>query len=158
MARQSGCGTERNLRETEQRNLVLRILEMTEGHPTAQAVFEKARHEMPAISLGTVYRNLRLLVKQGTLIESKFGKMPARFEVRKQRHYHICCVDCGRLEDLAFPYQSGLDRRIERLARYQLQEHRMEFYGVCPQCQAKRAAKAMRPRRRLQALASPVRK
>ena len=120
-----------------QRQLVLRILESSEGHPTAQLVFEKARRKMPSISLATVYRNLKLLVEQGALIESKIGNKPSRFETRKQRHYHVCCVACGSLEDLVLPYQSGLDRQVERLVRYRLREHRMEFFGICPRCQAR---------------------
>ncbi len=92
---------------------------------------------MPSISLGTVYRNLRLLVKQGVLIESKIGNNPSRFETRKQRHYHVCCIKCGSLEDLVLPYQTRLDRQVERLVRYQLREHRMDFFGICPHCQTK---------------------
>lgn len=142
MAQQKGT-----LKASLQRRLVLQILESSEGHPTAQSVFEKARRQMPSISLATVYRNLRLLVKQGALTESKIGNNPSRFETRKQRHYHVCCVQCGSLEDLVLPYQSALDRRVERLVRYRLREHRMEFFGICPRCQARSRGSA-RGRRR----------
>jgi len=121
---------------SSQRRLVLQILESGEGHPTAHTVFEQARRRMPSISLATVYRNLRFLVRQGTLIESKIGNNASRFETRKQRHYHVCCVECGSLEDLVLPYQSALDKRVEQMVRYRLREHRMEFYGICPKCQA----------------------
>ena len=122
-------------RSSVQRQLVHRIIESRRDHPTAQSVFEKAREQMPSISLGTVYRNLQLLVDQGLLLERKIGNRPARYEAQRQRHYHICCVQCGALEDLSVPYQEILDRRVQRMVRYQLQEHRMEFYGICPQCQ-----------------------
>ena len=124
-------------RSSIQRKLVRQILETARDHPTAQAVFKRARGRMPSISLGTVYRNLQLLVDEGLLLERKIGKKPARYEARRQRHYHICCIECGALEDLAVPYQESLDRRVARLVRYRLQEHRMEFYGICPRCQAK---------------------
>lgn len=126
----------RKLRSSSQRSLVHQIVESAHDHPTAQAVFERARKRMPSISLGTVYRNLQLLVEQGMLLERKVGNRPARYEANRYRHYHIYCLQCGALEDLAVPYQEVLDRRVQKLVRYKLQEHRMEFYGICPQCQA----------------------
>ena len=122
-------------RSSIQRKLVNQILEAAHDHPTAQTVFERARQKMPSISLGTVYRNLQFLVCQGVVLERKLGNRPARYEANRHRHYHICCVQCGALEDLSVPYQNVLDRRVQRMVRYRLQEHRMEFFGVCPRCQ-----------------------
>ncbi len=133
-------------RSSHQRHLVRQIIESSHDHPTALAVFERARQKMPSISLGTVYRNLQLLVDAGLARERKIGTKPARYEARHERHYHVCCVECGALEDLAVPYQEALDRRVERLVRYRLQEHRMEFCGVCPRCQTRAQA---HPARRL---------
>lgn len=121
-------------RKSEQRNLVFKIVEKRYDHPTAQDVFEQARNKMPAISLGTVYRNLQRLVDQGSLIESKNGRKRARYEARRHRHYHIHCTECGSLEDVSVPYQEALDRRVAKQLRYQLEEHRLEFYGICPRC------------------------
>ena len=120
-----------------QRTVIRESIAASHDHPTAQVVFERARQRIPAISLGTVYRNLQLLVEQGLLLERKIGNQPARYETCRHRHYHICCIECGAFEDLAVPYQEALDRRVERLVRYRLREHRMEFYGVCPRCQAR---------------------
>ncbi len=92
---------------------------------------------MPSISLGTVYRNLQILLSQNLLIESKIGRKPARYETRHHRHYHITCTVCGALEDVAVPYQQELDRKVAREMSCRLQEHRMEFLGVCPGCQKK---------------------
>jgi Fe2+ or Zn2+ uptake regulation protein len=126
----------RKLRSSNQRSLVRQIVESAHDHPTAQAVFERARRRMPSISLGTVYRNLQLLVDQGLLSEQKVDNRPARYEANRYRHYHICCLQCGALEDLSVPYQEILDRRVQKMVRYKLREHRMEFYGICPKCQA----------------------
>ena len=126
------------MRRSRQRSVVLDVVGKSGGHPTAQWVYEAARREVPSISLGTVYRNLRLLVEQGALKESKVGNKPARYEVLKERHYHLCCVECGELEDLAIRYQKGLDRRVQRLVRYRLREHRIEFLGICPKCFGRR--------------------
>jgi len=124
------------LRFSNQRSLVQEIVESAHDHPTAQEVFDRARKRIPSISLGTVYRNLQLLVDEGLLSERKVDNRPARYEANRHRHYHICCSRCGALEDLSVPYQKLLDRRVQKMVRYKLQEHRMEFYGICPQCQA----------------------
>lgn len=137
---------EQSERKTAQRNLVYQIVAGRCDHPTAQDVYEQARAGIPAISLGTVYRNLQRLVDQGKLIESKNGPKPARYEARRHRHYHIHCTECGTLEDVSVPYQQELDRKVARQLRYQLDEHRLEFYGICPRCQAKlRKAAPSRP-------------
>ena len=121
-------------RPSRQHRLVYEIVERSHNHPTAHQVFAQARRSIPSISLGTVYRNLRQLADQGHVQENKMGGEPARFEVPHRKHYHIWCVECGRLEDLMLPYQAALDRRAQRLVRYRLEEHRMEFFGVCPEC------------------------
>jgi Fe2+ or Zn2+ uptake regulation protein len=119
---------------SRQRRLVYEIVEESFDHPTAHQVFSKARRTIPSISLGTVYRNLRQLAEQGVVQESKMGGEPARFEVPRKKHYHIWCVQCGRIEDLMLPYQASLDRKAQRLVGYRLEQHRMEFFGVCPEC------------------------
>ena len=134
--RSTAESADRKLRSSNQRTLVHQIVELAHDHPTAQVVFERARKRMPSISLGTVYRNLQLLAEQGLLLERKVDNRPARYEANRCRHYHICCLQCGALEDLSVPYQEVLDRRVQKMVRYKLQEHRMEFYGICPQCQA----------------------
>lgn len=126
----------RKLRSSSQRSLVHRIVQSAQDHPTAQTVFERARIHIPSISLGTVYRNLQLLVEQGLLRERKFDNRPARYEAKRHHHYHISCLRCGALEDLSVPYQAVLDRRVQETVPYKLKGHRMEFYGICPQCQA----------------------
>jgi Fe2+ or Zn2+ uptake regulation protein len=126
----------RKLRSSNQRSVVQQVVESAHDHPTAQAVFDRARTRIPSISLGTVYRNLQLLVQEGLLLERKVDDRPARYEANRSRHYHICCFQCGALENLSVPYQKLLDRRVQKMVRYKLQEHRMEFYGICPQCQA----------------------
>ena len=121
-------------RQSRQRRLVFKIVERSHNHPTAHQVFAQARRGIPSISLGTVYRNLRQLADEGHVRENKMGGEPARFEVPRRKHYHIWCVECGRLEDLTLPYQDALDRKAQRLVRFRLEQHRMEFFGVCPEC------------------------
>ena len=50
-------------RMTRQRQAIMEMLAKTDEHPTAEMVYEAVRKQLPEISLGTVYRNLQLLVE-----------------------------------------------------------------------------------------------
>src|SRR5262249_2688510 len=51
----------RGLRLTDQRRLILAVVQETDRHPTAEWVHAAVRRRRPRVSLATVYRNLRLL-------------------------------------------------------------------------------------------------
>ena len=53
------------IRHTRQRQVILEELQNTDTHPTAAELHGRVRVLLPRISLGTVYRNLELLVKNG---------------------------------------------------------------------------------------------
>ena len=57
----------RGLRLTGPRHAVLEVVQATESHPTAEEVHRLVRRQLPRVSLGTIYRNLRLLVGAGLL-------------------------------------------------------------------------------------------
>ena len=54
-------------RNSKQRQLILDTLRSVHNHPTAEDVFQMVREKNPTISLGTVYRNLNLLVDNGDM-------------------------------------------------------------------------------------------
>ena len=60
---------DRGLRLTGPRHAVLEVVRGAESHPTAEEVHGLVRRRLPGVSLGTVYRNLRLLVGAGLLKE-----------------------------------------------------------------------------------------
>ncbi len=96
-----GKNTENNIkrRNTYQRRIILDILKSTDIHPTADWIYEMARKEIPNISLGTVYRNLKILKEEGLIIELNDGKQ-SRFDGRVDNHYHFKCEKCGHIYDI----------------------------------------------------------
>ena len=56
----------------KQREVILSVLRGTDTHPTADWVYQEVRKELPNISLGTIYRNLRILVESGQALELSF--------------------------------------------------------------------------------------
>ena len=123
-------------RVTDQRRLILEAVRGTEAHPAAEWVYRKVRRRLPRISLGTVYRNLKLLVEQGLIQELGSGGF-GRYDGNLARHHHFTCQVCGRISDLVEPVDRSLDRRVTSRTGLEIWHHRVEFYGRCAACQAK---------------------
>src|ERR1700716_2832227 len=91
----------RGLRLTGPRRLVLQVVRGTEAHPAAEWVHRVVRRRLPRVSLGTVYRNLRLLVAEG--LAAEIPGPHARFDANMEAHHHFTCVRCGRIVDASGP-------------------------------------------------------
>jgi len=122
-------------RVTDQRRLILEAVRGTDAHPTAEWVYRKVRRRRPRISLGTVYRNLKLLAEQG-LIREMDSRGFGRYDGNLARHHHFTCQVCGRISDLAEPVDLGVDRRVTSRTGLEIWHHRIEFYGRCAACLA----------------------
>ncbi|MBN2024208.1 MAG: transcriptional repressor [Pirellulales bacterium] len=134
----NGPGPRRN---TRQRAVVLEELRGVNTHPTAVELYQIVRRRLPKISLGTVYRNLELLSRAGTIRKLDLGSGEARFDGDTRRHEHVRCVRCGRVGDVdASPEEMAGRGALERLSTqaggYQILGYRLEFLGVCPRCAA----------------------
>lgn len=125
---------QRKLKSSRQRDLILGILRATRCHPTADWIYEKARKEMPNISLGTIYRNLNLLRDEGKIQEHCFGRNMNRYDGDLRDHYHVRCVVCGCVEDVPHISPRASSGEIEKLTGYKIHSHRLEFSGICPAC------------------------
>ncbi len=123
-------------RVTDQRRLILEAVRGTDAHPTAEWVYRKVRRRLPRISLGTVYRNLKLLAGQG-LIRDLNSRGFGRYDGNLDRHHHFTCQVCGQISDLAEPVDRRLDRRMTSRTGLEIWHHRIEFYGRCAACRAK---------------------
>jgi Fe2+ or Zn2+ uptake regulation protein len=127
----------RGLRSTRARRVILETVRGTDAHPTAEWVFRKVRRQLPRVSLGTVYRNLRLLVRAGLLVE-RADAGGFRFDGNTAEHHHFTCVACGRVYDLAERMDRGLHRRVASRTGFEVFRHRIEFYGRCAGCSTSR--------------------
>jgi Fur family transcriptional regulator, peroxide stress response regulator len=136
----------RGMRLTDQRRLILAVVQATEGHPTAEWVHGAVRRRLPRVSLGTVYRNLRLLAHHGLLTEIAGGPT-LRFDARVERHHHFTCSACGRIFDLEEPVDARLDARVAAQTGFHVSHHRIEFYGSCGRCTSRRPGRRRRSRR-----------
>jgi len=122
-------------RKSRHRQRILEILSETKSHPTADWVYERLKEEIPELSLGTVYRNLHVLKEQGHIEKLPFGSTFDRFEVKTKPHYHLVCEKCGLVEDFEMPQYSKINRKADRLSSFKIFRHRIDFFGLCENCQ-----------------------
>jgi len=123
-------------RNSRQRDLILEELKRVKTHSTAASLYEAVRKQIPNISLGTVYRNLDLLLKMGIIRKLEFGGSEARFDASSDKHYHIYCTECGRIDDVhELPYNSNKIETIKEINGYQVSGYNMNFIGICSECQ-----------------------
>lgn len=134
-----------NLRNTKQRQAIIEAIETHGGHLTADEVYLLVKRHHPRLSLGTVYRNLRVLVEQGGVRELDFGMAITYFEAVKGIHYHLVCRVCNGISDVEMELERKLTKLVERSADvggFQIEQHRLDFVGICESCQTKPAKAA----------------
>ena len=122
-------------RFTEQRAAVYRTLVATDQHPTADEVFLAVRHDLPGISLATVYKSLETLVGCGLAVKLTYGDGSARYDGRTDPHHHARCLACGRVTDIEGSLPGPqLDALRERADGFLVTGYRLELSGYCPSC------------------------
>lgn len=128
---------EANVRITPQRYAILEFLIEHRTHPTADEIFRSLEDRFPNMSVATIYNNLRKFVEIGIVQEMSYGDAASRFDFGVQKHYHAICTECGKIEDFFYPGLEDVEMASSELTGFQISEHRLEVYGLCPSCQKK---------------------
>jgi Fur family ferric uptake transcriptional regulator len=123
-------------RLTRQRQLVLEILEESQEHLDAEAIFERARKRDARVGLATVYRTLAFLKEIGLVDEYQFGEGHGHFEAVKDDspHNHFTCMKCGRVIEFQSPQVMDMAHKLCESEGLQLVEVNLHFSGYCTQC------------------------
>lgn len=122
------------MRMTGQRQAIMAALQGNTTHPTADVVYQKVKAQLPHISLGTVYRNLKLLSQAGRILEIEMADGPNRYDFRTGKHYHFSCDYCDTVQDVELPYQEALHHKLAEYG-FLVSSHEIHFRGRCPACQ-----------------------
>ena len=125
-------------RNTRQKAAILEFVTETTSHPTADMIYETVKKEIPRISKGTVYRDLKVLQETGEISRLNIKGTVTRYEVSRKRHYHFRCEACGRVFDVDEPVDKDLDRRAAARTGFRIDYHQLEFRGLCNDCSTKK--------------------
>jgi len=91
------------LRSTPQREVVYNVLLKKRDHPTADEVYARVRHELPTISLATVYNCLETLVQCDLVRSVNFERGPTRYCPNLRPHAHFHDERTGKTHDVDLP-------------------------------------------------------
>jgi Fe2+ or Zn2+ uptake regulation protein len=120
-------------RLTKQRAAVLRAL--GDGkHLSAETILERVRAEMPAVSLGTIYRTLDILREIGLVQIFSFAGSAARYEAALEKHHHVLCSSCKELINVRADGLTELAHEIAKREGYADIDFSLTIVGRCSDC------------------------
>lgn len=124
------------VRNTNQRKIVLDIMTNNYSHPTADEIFEKARQIDEHISRGTVYRNLAFLTRTGAIQKVVVPNGSDHYDFTLTPHYHFCCDTCGKMYDVPGTLKLETKSVSEQMQHegFTVKSHNLIFTGLCPEC------------------------
>lgn len=126
----------RDFRITPQRLAVLRILAASEGHPSVEEIFERVKTEFPTTSLATIYKTIALLKELDEVLELGFPDGSNRYDGNKPfPHPHVICTKCKKIMDSQVAGLDALRAEISKRTGYKILHHRLDFFGLCDECQ-----------------------
>lgn len=91
---------EKKLRHSHQRDMIYNYMLETKEHPSAEMIYEDLKKIEPNLSLGTVYRNLKLLEELGMVRKVTNVNNVERYDAMTYDHIHLVCDECGSVFDL----------------------------------------------------------
>ena len=119
---------------TNQRVTILDFLKDNFSHPTVEEIYGEVKKSLPRITKATVYKNLKVLVKNGHLREVDV-KGVSRFEAKIEPHHHIICKTCGKIVD--FSSDELIDyslKTIKDQGDFIINSAETTFFGICITC------------------------
>lgn len=123
---------------TSQRLAILKILLESDAHPSAEMIYNQIRKKYPATSFATVYKTLGLLKELGEALELEFSHDSNRYDGKKPYpHPHLICNVCKKIMDPDLDSVDHLQKEILSQTGFKVVNHRLDFYGICPECQRK---------------------
>ncbi len=124
---------DRGLRLTEQRKVIVRLLEETifdtKFHPDVDEIYNRAIKIDKKISVATVYRTVKLLEENGIIDKHEFKAGKARYEVSTENHHdHLIDINTGDIIEFIDDDIEKLKKKIAKKHGYELIDHRLELY------------------------------
>jgi Fur family ferric uptake transcriptional regulator len=131
---------EHGLRVTRPRLAVLEVL-AEGGHLEVEDIAGRARTRLDSVSTQAVYDVLGALSRAGLARRIEPAGSPARFEARVgDNHHHIVCRGCGAIADVDCAVGERPCLSPNQAQGFEVDEAEVTFWGLCPDCQARRQA------------------
>jgi Fur family peroxide stress response transcriptional regulator len=124
--------SEKGLKITPQRVVILEAIYKLNNHPTADNIIEFIRESHPNIATGTVYKVLETLVENGLIKKVTTDKDIMRYDGIVEKHHHIYCSDSNMIEDY---FDDELNELLstyfneKNIPNFKIEEIRLQIIG-----------------------------
>jgi Fur family transcriptional regulator, ferric uptake regulator len=127
---------EAGYRLTEARRSIADLIAARSGHFTAADLVADARTRRLGIGRATIFRTLDVLADLHAVerLDLPTGDH-AYVACERAHHHHVVCSNCGASRDIDDAGWRAVVRDIERRTGYRIDDHRLELFGFCANCQ-----------------------
>jgi len=89
-----------------------------------------------------IRETMEMFCQFGFALKMEFDTREAVYEHHHlgMHHDHFICTRCGKIQEFASPEIERLQQEIARQFNFHPLQHKMEIYGLCSQCLARREA------------------
>ena len=138
---------------TEPRRVVAQMVAARDSHFTANELVGEAKRARLGVGRATVFRALELFEQLGLVERLDLPNGEHAYVVcQPAHHHHVICTNCGRSAEVGDLGIGSIAAEVESQTGFTLDSHRIELYGLCPECRTAAADRSTpriraRPRR-----------
>lgn len=123
-------------RITPIRTKILEIFDDLSSPISAPDLLDSIKSFNEGVNKTTIYRELDFLQSKNLITEVEFGDGKKRYELNDGHHHHLICINCKIVEDVDLKTDlSAEEKNIEKQTGFKIQNHSLEFFGLCKNCQ-----------------------
>jgi Fur family transcriptional regulator, ferric uptake regulator len=119
-------------RNTRQQQAIREVFHQAMAPLSPRDVLKRARSRVPSMSQATVYRGIRRLLDEQTIVTVQLPGQPPLYEQAGKGHHHFFrCRKCHEMYEV-----QGCDELVDRLVPrgFSLEDHDVFLFGLCSQC------------------------
>jgi len=126
------------LKNTRQRKAILDILSCSQQPMAAEDVYLKLKQNQIEVNLSTVYRSLESMSNKSVVRKvSVSGDNRMLYELNEHAHQHyLVCMNCKKIQPVSHCPLEAYEKAVALDTNYAIMGHRLDIYGLCPECQA----------------------
>lgn len=126
---------EMGYRLTPQRMLVLKAIENSANHISAEEIYGQVVEVYSHVNISTVYRTLDLLKRLGLVTETDLGGGRVRYHpADKGHHHHLVCQECGKVIELDDFVLVPLKNTLYNEYDFDADLKHLGIFGRCGRC------------------------
>jgi Fur family peroxide stress response transcriptional regulator len=122
------------LAATHQRHIIYQVIMSKPGHYSPEQVYESVKKKVPAISLATVYNNLKTFIESDMLHELSPHHGALRVDANLDPHHHVVCTKCKAVMDVDESIIEPVRLRHKLPTGFRARRFSVDILGLCSRC------------------------